>query len=117
MDCDIVTSQRSEPLIFINYVPLPIAQGQQHNKPEISALKPENSRIEPTSSNTPTALGSDALLTMADPPGSPGAEAGDGRVSMVPPCRLIVRATAGARVIGKQGANIKVGSAAVDLTC
>lgn len=26
---------------------------------------------------------------------------------MVPPCRLIVRATAGARVIGKQGANIK----------
>ena len=49
---------------------------------------------------------------MADPPGSPaGAEAGDGgqgRIGMVPPCRLIVRATAGARVIGKQGANIKV---------
>ena len=100
-------------------VPLPIAQGQ-HNKPEISALKPENPRIEPTSSKTSTALGSDALLTMADPPGSPGAEAGDagdGRISMVPPCRLIVRATAGARVIGKQGANIKVGSTAVDLTC
>ena len=57
---------------------------------------------------------------MADPPGSPaGAEAGDGhgRISMVPPCRLIVRATAGARVIGKQGANIKVpGSTLVELT-
>eukprot|EP00913_Durusdinium_trenchii_P012292 g11541.t1 len=29
------------------------------------------------------------------------------RIHMVPPCRLIVRATAGARVIGKQGASIK----------
>ncbi|CAJ1451970.1 unnamed protein product [Effrenium voratum] len=29
------------------------------------------------------------------------------QIAMVPPCRLIVRATAGARVIGKQGASVK----------
>ncbi|CAE7231863.1 PCBP1 [Symbiodinium sp. KB8] len=36
-------------------------------------------------------------------------------IVMVPPCRLIVRATAGARVIGKQGASIKAIRAATGI--
>ena len=46
--------------------------------------------------------------------GTGGTEGGS-MPAMVPPCRMIVRATAGARVIGKQGANIKAGSAR--MTC
>ena len=46
-----------------------------------------------------------------DVPGTTGTEGGS-MPAMVPPCRMIVRATAGARVIGKQGANIKAGSIA-----
>ena len=37
------------------------------------------------------------------------------QIVMVPPCRLIVRATAGARVIGKQGASIKAIRAATGI--
>ncbi|CAE8648988.1 unnamed protein product [Polarella glacialis] len=43
--------------------------------------------------------------------GEPGVQEGDVReglkITMVPPCRLIVRATAGARCIGKRGESIK----------
>ena len=54
-------------------------------------------------------------MAEAEPPGGsqPDVDKGTGGTeggsmpAMVPPCRMIVRATAGARVIGKQGANIK----------
>ena len=57
-------------------------------------------------------------MAEAEPPGGsqPDVDKGTGSTeggsmpAMVPPCRMIVRATAGARVIGKQGANIKAGS-------
>lgn len=46
-------------------------------------------------------LGSDDPMAEAEEPTA------EGGISLVPPCRLIVRVTAGARVIGKQGASIK----------
>ena len=44
-----------------------------------------------------------------------GSESAQLQITMVPPCRLIVRATAGARVIGKQGSSIKAIRAATGI--
>ena len=70
----------------------------QHLSAQRGSVKP----AEP-SGDTPDVMGEAA--EGAEGEAAEGADAV--RIHMVPPCRLIVRATAGARVIGKQGVLVR----------